>query len=411
MRVLMFGWEFPPFNQGGLGTACHGLTKGLANNGINVTVVLPQHPDGIVIPHVDFLVPSDNLRMRRVPAFFLPYDTPNAYLTRRNAHEARSLYGKDLFQEVYRYAMAIGELVKAHPFEIIHAHDWMTFPAGMLVKQETHKPMIVHVHATEFDRGGGNCNPVVYNIERAGMHAADHIITVSNYTKNMVVQHYGVQPEKISVVYNALDHSLFDPSLSFSPLDEFSSRWTDEKVVLFLGRMTLQKGPDYFLYAAKKVLELDDKVSFIMAGSGDMEGYLINKAAALGIGHKIFFTGQLRGQEISKIYRMADLYVMPSVSEPFGITPLEALYHNVPVIISKQSGVSEVLHHCLKVDFWDIDALVNVMHAVLHHQPLHDCLSSNGKEEVQGFQWDTAAIRCISVYDQVLQQSRLRGVS
>lgn len=403
----MFGWEFPPFNQGGLGTACHGLTKGLVNNGVDITIVLPQQPEGIVIPHVNFLVPSDHFRMiRGVPAFFVPYDSPDAYLVRKNAHEGKSLYGKDLFQEVYRYAMAIAELVKDHPFEIIHAHDWMTFPAAMLVKQETHKPMVVHIHATEFDRGGGNCNQAVYAIERTGMHAADHIITVSNYTKNMIVQHYGIPPEKISVVYNALDNSFFSPSL-----DEFSSRWTDDKVVLFLGRMTLQKGPDYFLYAAKKVLELDDKVTFIMAGSGDMEGYLISKAAELGIGHKIFFTGQLRGEDVSKMYRMADVYVMPSVSEPFGITPLEAQYHNVPVIISKQSGVSEVLHHCLKVDFWDVDALVNAMHAVIHHQPLHDCLSMNGKDEVQTFQWDTAATRCVSVYEQVFQQIASREVS
>jgi glycosyltransferase involved in cell wall biosynthesis len=253
------------------------------------------------------------------------------------------------------------------------------------------------VHATEFDRTGGNgVNQVVYNLERQGMHLADSIIAVSNFTKNKIVEHYGINPDKVQVVYNAIEFN----GNHFSH-EHFGIK-KGNKVVLFMGRITLQKGPDYFLYAAKRVLEVDPNVRFIIAGSGDMATRMIEKAAELGIADKVLFAGFLRGPDIDKAYQMADLFVMPSVSEPFGLTPLEAMRNKTPVLISKQSGVSEVINNCLKVDFWDIDKMANQIIGTLKYQEAHDSLRENGFCEVQKFNWDEPARKCIDIYRKVL---------
>lgn len=309
------------------------------------------------------------------------------------ARSAENIYGGDLFSEVERYARLVGAIARETDFDVIHAHDWMTFPAGVAARRMTGKPLVIHVHSTEFDRSGVHVNQRVYDIERAGMHACDRIIAVSYLTRNIAVHRYGVDPRKIEVVYNGIDDNGHAPTLP--PIQK------DEKIVLFLGRITMQKGPEYFLQAAKRVLEVMENVRFIMAGSGDMIRSTIELAAGMGIGHKVLFTGFLRGDDVRRVYRMADLYVMPSVSEPFGIAPLEAISQDVPVLISKQSGVAEVLTHALKVDFWDIDEMANKIVAVLRHPPLQSTLREHSRIEVGSLSWTEAAGKCLGVYERV----------
>ena len=280
-------------------------------------------------------------------------------------------------------------------FDVIHAHDWMTYPAGMVIAKMSGKPLVVHIHSTEFDRSGEHVNQMVYDVERAGLHYADRVIAVSRLTQKTVHERYGVAAEKTCVVYNAIEQGRD----AFTTEDGTVIK--DERLVLFLGRITMQKGPEYFLAAAKKVLEVLDDVKFVMAGDGDMIRQTIELAAELGIGQKVLFTGFLSGDEVDNIFKMADVFVMPSVSEPFGLVPLEALRNDVPVIISKQSGVSEVLTHALKVDFWDVDEMANKIIAVLRHRPLHATLREHGNYEVRNFAWADAAQECLEVYESV----------
>ncbi|MCK5175261.1 MAG: glycosyltransferase family 4 protein, partial [Planctomycetes bacterium] len=298
----------------------------------------------------------------------------------------------------HRYAGSSVRLAMSEDFDVIHAHDWMTYPAGIAVAAVMGKPLIVHVHSTEFDRSGEHVNQMVYDIERQGFHAADKIIAVSHFTRNIIISRYGVSGEKIEVVYNGVDRS-GNGNHNFNTKAGIAS---DEKIVLFLGRITMQKGPEYFLMAAKKVLEEVDNVKFVMAGSGDMMHRTIEMAAGMGIGQKVLFTGFLHGEDVQKVYEMADLYVMPSVSEPFGIAPLEALNHDVPVLISKQSGVAEVLTHVLKVDFWDVTEMANKIIAVLKYPPLQMTLREHGNFEVRKLRWVDAAHKCAKVYGDIM---------
>ena len=429
MKVFMLGWEFPPFISGGLGTACYGLTKALDRLNVDVTFVLPRMVEGDFTTHVNLLTPDSlkkpdlgklssfkHVRFRAIDSPLLAYSTPDIYQqqlekTLMEKHvSSNSLgctvgpisgveYQGDMYGEIHRYAAIAAELALHEDFDVIHAHDWMTYPAALAVARATGKPLIVHVHSTEFDRSGENVNQMIYDIEREGMHAAARIIAVSNYTKNIVIGRYGITPDKVEVVHNGVDRNgngNGENSLANTGIQ------TDERIVLFLGRITMQKGPEYFLAAAKKVLEVMNNVKFVMAGSGDMMHRSIELAAELGIGHKVLFTGFLRGEEVKKIYRMADLYVMPSVSEPFGIAPLEALDNDVPVIISKQSGVSEVLHHALKVDFWDVDEIANKIVAVLKYPPLEMTLRDYGNFEVRRLRWMDAAAKCARIYGDTL---------
>jgi glycogen synthase len=394
MKVLMFGWEFPPLNQGGLGTACEGLVKSLVKKGIEITLVLPQNQE-ISVKDVKVLSPG---KIIRVNSLLQAYQTMESYDIMHNNSGKPKLYGDNLFTEVIRYAQSVADIIKDQDFDIIHAHDWLTYKAGLLAKEISGKPLVVHMHATEFDRTGGNgVNQQVYDIEREGMHKADKVITVSNFTKDKVIEHYDVNPNKIEVVHNAV---------AFNNNDFRSTieKQKQEPMVLFLGRITLQKGPDYFLQVAQRVLEYKKDVSFVMAGSGDMHGNLINHVASLDLGDKILFTGFLRGSDVDKMYQMADIYVMPSVSEPFGITPLEAMRNDIPVIISKQSGVSEVINHCLKVDFWDIDQTASHIISILQFNELRQELSENGKKEVFTLSWDVPADKCVNVYNNVLME-------
>jgi glycosyltransferase involved in cell wall biosynthesis len=421
----MLGWEFPPFISGGLGTACYGLTKAMDQLGIKVTFVLPRMVDSKYSTHVKLLTPESqiststlkfkelkNVVFRTINSPLQPYSTPEVYRRRieeslRQKHSVNigttsqcsgTLdYNSDMYNEVHRYATAAVELAGNEEYDIVHAHDWMTYPAGIAVSAISEKPLIVHVHSTEFDRSGENVNQMIYDIEREGMERAYKVIAVSHYTRNIIISRYGISGEKVEVVYNGVDRNGSDNwTLAETGIDK------DEKIVLFLGRITMQKGPEYFLQAAKKVLDVVDNVKFVMAGSGDLIHRAVEMSAELGIGHKVLFTGFLRGEDVRKIYKMADLYVMPSVSEPVGIAPLEALDNDVPVIISKQSGVSEVLMHALKVDFWDVNEIANKITAVLKYPPLEMTLRNHGNFEVRKLRWKDSAQRCAAIYGETL---------
>jgi glycosyltransferase involved in cell wall biosynthesis len=312
-------------------------------------------------------------------------------------------YGGDLFGQVDRFAQFCLAATRNMRFDVIHAHDWMTYPAGLAIASVTGKPRVVHVHSTEFDRSGIHVNQRVYDIERRGMHGAMRVIAVSQLTKNVIMRRYSVPGQKVEVVYNGVD---LEPTQG----EHMTGIQSKDKVVLYFGRITYQKGPEYFIHAAKRVLEMMPDVKFVVAGSGDQARGMIELAAHLGIGHKVLFTGFLRGRDIQRVFSIADLYVMPSVSEPFGIAPLEAMGHDVPVLISKSSGVSEVLSHALKVDFWDITDMADKIIAVLRHPPLSQTLREHAAFEVRKITWDGAASRCEQIYGAVANEMRRRAV-
>ncbi|MFA7169429.1 MAG: glycosyltransferase family 4 protein [Candidatus Paceibacterota bacterium] len=394
MKVLMFGWEFPPFNSGGLGTACYGITKALSQKGVEINFVLPKN---VEITEGFLNIISANLpktKITLVDSLLTSYMTNESYWTALQSPENRQhSYSSNLVDEVHRYAEIAGKIAATVPHDIVHCHDWMTLPAGEAAQKVSGKPLVSHIHSTEADRSGGRGNnPQIFEIEREGILRSDRIIAVSNFTGKRITDSYHIKQNKIDVVYNGIDKSEFEEE------DLDSRNLLGKKIVLFLGRLTLHKGPDYFLQAAKKVLEKNDDVIFIISGTGDMERKTIENACELGIGDKVLFTGHIRDKDLRRIYKMANLYVMPSVSEPFGITPLEALASKTPVLISKQSGVSETLRHCLKVDFWDIDEMANKILAVLENQELEECLMTNGNAEIDKLSWDVAADKIITLY-------------
>ncbi len=406
IRVLMFGWEFPPHNSGGLGIACLGLTTALAGKDADVIFVLPKKvpvaSSVINLKFADEFLPGVSVKV--INSLLKAYIDSNAYEKLRRGESL--VYGLTLMEEVKLYALRAAELAETLDFDVIHAHDWLSFGAGLAAKKISGKPLVVHVHATEFDRTGGTgANPEVYEIEQEGMKGADAVVTVSEFTKRMVVDRYGIHGEKVRVVHNGIDSSL--PSRSSA---EFAKRLAvlkqnGKKIVLFVGRITLQKGPDYFLRAAKRVLDMYPDVWFVIAGSGDMERQMMGEAAWLGISDKVIFAGFLRGRELDAMYQVADLYIMPSVSEPFGLTALEAVKNGTPAIISKQAGVSEVLNHAIKVDFWDTDAMADSIIGVLYNSPLRDTMRENARREIALVSWEKAAKACIGIYKQLLVSS------
>jgi len=401
-KILMFGWEFPPYNSGGLGVACKGLSMALVSRAFEVIFILPKRVDvsedrlRLVFADIDY-----NIKIKAVDSLIYPYITSTEYSAHLSSGHS-PVYGRNLMEEVTRYALKASAIARHNDFDIIHAHDWLSFPAGIQAKRVSGKPLIVHVHATEFDRTGGKrINQGVYEIEKKGMQEADAIIAVSQFTKDIIVRHYGISPEKVNVVHNGIDEAEFNHDL-LPPENLMKLKADGTKIVLFVGRITLQKGPDYFIKVAKRVLDHNPKVLFIISGSGDMEAQILNDAAYLGISDKVLFTGFLRGDELNQIFKLADLYILPSVSEPFGITPLEALMNKTPVIVSRQSGAFEVLSHALKADFWDIDDMAHKILSVLEYEPLQKCLTENGHTEVRCINWHRSADKCIIVYNKVL---------
>ena len=393
LEIFMLGWEFPPYNTGGLGTACYGLIKGLSKQNINVILVLPKKIN--IKPKFLKKLLFANIKIKFVDSLLSAYITSTEY---DELYKDRNQYGKDLFEEVYYYSKKVREIAKREKFDIIHAHDWMTYEAGYFARLETGKPLVVHIHATENDRTGNNPNKFIAGREEWGLKIADKIIANSNYTKQNVINCYGINPEKIEVIHWGIDPD--DPYYHLN----YKSPFNNEKIILFLGRVTLQKGPDYFVETAKKILEYEKNVKFIMVGDGDMLSRMINRVAELGISDKFIFTGALKGEEVHKAFQMADLYVMPSVSEPFGLAALEALKNNIPIIISKQSGVSEVINNALKVDFWDINEMTNKIVSCLRYKQLLDELRKNGSYEANKFNLDIPAQKCINIYNKVLKR-------
>ncbi len=389
----MFGWELPPFNSGGLGTACYGLTQALSDQNVDITFVLPKR----VEVKADFM----KLVFADIQGFSWPefsvYDTLKFAPGNVPPDMAR-----DLISAVNLYAKQASEIARKYNYDIIHSHDWLCFPAGVVAKESAGKPLVSHVHATEFDRGGGTgVNPVVYAVEKYGLDKSDAVIAVSNFTKNLLKKYYLNSPDKVNVVHNGINPQEMNLQVDDNnPLEALKKNGF--KIVLFLGRLTLQKGPDYFLKAAKRALEYYPKAVFLVAGSGDMENQMIKMTAELGISDHVLFAGFIRGQMLTQAYHAADLFVMPSVSEPFGITALEAVASGTPAIISKQSGVSETLGHILKVDFWDVEETANQIVSVLNYPSLHRALRDNGKKEVKNVSWQAAAAKTIDVYKKVL---------
>jgi len=389
----MLGWEFPPHNSGGLGVACQGLARALSAH-TEVIFVLPKRltvaEETLRVIFAD--IPS--LSVRGVDTALSPYATSGEYEAWRHLLGG-DIYGPTLFAEVARYAKAIGAIAQQETFDVIHAHDWLSFLAGIEAKRVSGKPLVVHSHATAFDQAGGeHADPRVYAVEKRGFEAADAIIAVSHFTKNIIVDRYGIAPEKVQVIWNGINPEDF----TNAPPRAVPFKKAGEKMVLYIGRMSLHKGPDYFLRAAKKVLAHRPHTIFVMAGSGEMEWQLIRQASEMGIGDRVFFAGFARGEERDALYRNADLFVLPSVSEPFGLTPLESLMHGTPVLISKQSGVSEVLTHALKADFWDTDEMTNKILAILGDSTLHRQLRENGFNEAMKTTWQRAAEKVRELY-------------
>ena len=424
----MFGWEFPPHIAGGLGTACEGIVKGLAHCGVQTLFVMPSasgdedqssttiinasdvavdtvtetteefldkvkfiHIDSDMVPYVgveEFESLVGKERKRQIKSFRIQYG---------QKYKFSGKYGANLLEEVARYAMVAGTIAmqRSDEFDVIHAHDWMTYPAGIAAKQVSGKPLVIHVHATSFDRGTDeNVDSRVYAIEKQGMEEADRVITVSDLTRNTVINRYGIDPAKVVTVHNAVD---------FSGRENLNlERGVRDKVVTFLGRITFQKGPEYFIEAAAKVLKRTKNVRFVMAGSGDLMNRSIRYVARLGISDRFHFTGFLRGDDVPKMFALSDVYIMPSVSEPFGISPLEAMRSNVPSIISRQSGASEVLKYAFKVDFWDVDAMADDIYALLNYPALAEFASSKGFHEVNELKWNDAAAKMKAIYESLI---------
>lgn len=418
----MFGWEFPPNISGGLGTACHGIVRGLQTCGdVHVTFVVPKafgdedsantqiiSAENIALNAESFSsCKSGDVSFLKVTSKLTPYLTPEIYCQRHQItgeqgnisginSEHKTIhfsgkYGPDLFDEISNYAIVARTIASHNDFNLIHAHDWLTFPAAVAAKQISGKPLIVHIHSTDFDRSGGSVNPAIYTIEKQGMDAADQVITVSNRIKNRLIVEYNISPSKITTVYNAIEPETQDTN----GLDKRKSK---RKTVTFLGRITIQKGPEYFVEVARMILLRMKHVRFVMAGSGELKEKIIDLCARYGISDKFHFPGFLKGKEVSQMLQQSDLFIMPSVSEPFGIVPLEAMQANVPIIISLQSGVSEVIQNAVKTDFWDVQAMADAVHGILTHKKLAKTMTDKGKQEVSKLNWESSARQIRQVY-------------
>lgn len=465
MKILMLGWEYPPHIAGGLGRACEGLSTSLAVQGVSIHFVVPHLFGGEKAEHMTLLdsrdstrvltngwssnplemptrsrvsAPSQTISTVRVPAFLSPYWSPKRFreeIVKRNVPSMRTArvprrtdefvralvegevygvdlsallvddleiptatngvhYGNDIFEEVERFTANVVALMANERFDVIHAHDWMTFPAGVALSEITGRPLVVHIHSLEFDRSGIFVNDQINEIERFGVQQADRVIAVSYFTQRSIERHHGIPRDKISVVHNGVYPK--------EAVDTYRVKKTwPRHVVLFLGRVTFQKGPDYFVEVATRVVPHVPDVLFVLAGSGDMLEGIINRVKELRLTDHFLFPGFLKGEEVEEMFSVADLYVMPSVSEPFGLSALEAINFNTPVIISRQSGVAEVLDNALKADFWDIDRMADLIINGLLHDELREDMVAMAKEEVRKLHWDAAATKTIEVYQAV----------
>jgi glycosyltransferase involved in cell wall biosynthesis len=416
MKALMFGWEFPPHILGGLGTASYGLTKGMAMQpDMDITFVIPK-PWGDedqsflkIIGACNTPVAWREVYWDYVSERLSKYMDPQEYYNLRDhiyadfnylhtndlgCIEFSGRYPDNLLEEINNYSIVAGVIARTHDYDIIHSHDWLTYPAGIHAKNVLGKPLVIHVHATDFDRSRGNVNPQVYQMEKNGMDFADHIICVSDLTRRTVIEKYHQDPDKVTTVHNAVEPL----SADIVAIEAEKGR---DKVVTFLGRITMQKGPEYFVEAAARVLERAEHIRFVMAGSGDMMERMIYLVAEKGISDKFHFTGFLKGKQVYEMLKRSDVYVMPSVSEPFGISPLEAMQCSIPTIISKQSGCAEILDRAVKVDYWDVEGMADAIYSICTYDAMSEFLGREGKEEVDNIKWEYAGLKVRNIYNQL----------
>lgn len=424
----MLGWEFPPIVNGGLGVACLGLSRALSEK-TELTMILPKTDPTYVVENVDLIglnhVDINQLKKVKtskkykefasiytVETEIFPYETSSSKqynilnsfqqedpkieidfdLSKMNRFGMGDIYGDDLYNKVIDYAKYVCQLASKLEFDVIHCHDWMTFLAGVEIKKHQKKPLVLHVHSLEFDRGGPESQGWVYELEKYGMEEADSVITVSEYTASVANLHYGIKKKKITAVHNGTDK--VEGYREEKPFPD--------KLVLFLGRITGQKGPQYFLDVAKKVADHEPEVRFVMAGTGDRLRGLIETGAYKKLGNKLHFTGFLNKEKVHKLLSIADVYVMPSVSEPFGLSALEAAQFGVPCVISKQAGVSEVLHAALKADYWDTEKMAHHILSLLQNQHLKESVVRDGFKNLENCTWDKAADKVMQVYQNAL---------
>jgi glycosyltransferase involved in cell wall biosynthesis len=389
MKILMLGWELPPHNSGGLGVACYQLCKTLSKKGAQIKFVVPYSADY----DLDFMevIAARTATPESIYGIYDTLDTVNG--------DKRLLSG-DVFQIQKEYEKAVSGLVEEHEYDVIHAHDWLTFRAGLRARELSGKPLIVHVHSIESDRAGNKPgHPLVHEIEGIGLMLADQIIAVSEHTKQKIIKEYDIPQDKIIVAHNSIDTSMMTPldsNNSYKYLETLKSQ--GYKVVTNIGRLTVQKGLTNLLVAAQRVIEHQPKTVFLIVGAGDQYFELLRLSADLGIAQNVVFAGFQRGKQWRDAFGVSDLFVMPSISEPFGLTPLEAIVYDTPSLISKQSGVSEVLNNCLKVDFWDIDKMADYIVSALRHDSLRESLLQNSKDEFTHLSWDKAAHTLMDVY-------------
>jgi glycogen(starch) synthase len=388
MKVLMLGWELPPDNSGGLGVACYQLCQALAAKGVDIEFMLPYQASlDINFMNVHAALPADIINVKKIIRAHGVYDS-RLYIKEDGKSEYFDIYGQQKL-----YEQAVEKLVQKVEFDVIHAHDWLTFRAALKAKAMSGRPLILHVHSVESDRAGGEPgNPLVREIEELSMLMADRVVTVSDHTKQSIVRQYVIPADKIEVVHNSIDISSFiDPDLdnAYKYLEKMKK--LGYKVIVNVGRITVQKGLPNLLRAAKLVIDKQPKTLFLIVGDGEQQHELIELAASLGISRNVLFAGFQRGKRWRDSFAIADLFVMPSVSEPFGLTPLEAAGFDTPSLISKQSGVAEVLHNCLKVDFWDTTKMADQIISVVAHQGLRQELSKNVAHEFSRLSWDAAA--------------------
>ncbi|MEK9657439.1 MAG: glycosyltransferase [bacterium] len=437
MRVLMYGWEFPPYISGGLGVACYNIAKYLDPLVSKLYFVLPRSSVNQDLFSKTSLLGADRskvsidrfssvtetyredhfekLRILPVESSVTPYDKQYSELSEQvdsmvelmskqlklfsDAEEVAPLnvdFGDSMFMQVMMYAAQAACFATMYEHDMIHAHDWLTIPAAFEAKKYSGKPVVVHIHATEYDRSGSSMNQLIYQIERYGVHSADKVVAVSHYTKNILIQRYGLSADKIEVVHNGVSRKMSSQTSVFK-------KRISEKIILYLGRLTFQKGPDYFIKAARRVLDYRRDVRFVIAGSGDMMPWLMEQVTYWGLGDYFYFTGFLNDALVERLFCTSDVYVLPSVSEPFGIAPLEALYYGVPVVLSKTSGVSEVLNHVLKVDFWDVDDMANKMLALVDYQPLRQHLMCGVSDELPKINWELATQKIFDLYTKLVR--------
>ena len=402
MKVLTFGWEFPPALSGGLGVACYGLTRELLNEGVEVIFVLPRKQETIGDSKFVFADQQKRVKFREVSSALRPYNSTNSLVYYIDGYKDGQpiIKTRTIMEEAYRFANQAALIAEEEDFDIIHAHDWVAYLAGVSAKRVSGKPLIIHVHATSYDQAASeNVDPGILKIEKECFKEADKIVTVSRFTKDIIVSKHGVNPDKVEVVHNGCD--IVEPPRHVPTLKELKEQ--GKKIILYHGRITIQKGVDYFVSAARKVVDVDPNVVFVISGSGDMAHRIMHQVGSMSLSKNVIFAGALWGDDRDRMYQSADLLVMPSVSEPFGLVPLEALQHGTPALISKQSGVAEVMTHVLKVDFWDVEEMANKILATLRYPVMREQMVQEGKRSLFTISWREAANKVIQLYRNLLK--------